>query len=139
MRETATNEEQTLPNYTPPELTKWQRERLEQGFFDWVLPSRVEWFVTTQAARILDLSADSVTYLATESHKLEIRYKQIKGERRELLISRRSLLLYIASTCQLDPITQAERFIAAINAVKCTKMLGLILEGVSKEYKRRTA
>lgn len=129
---------ETKSVYTEPTLTAWQRERLSQGFFDWILPSRLDWFVTSQAAVILKMSPDSILNLA-EAGKLETQTKQITGQRKEIIISRRSLLLHLAANSTLDPKDLANRFIEAINAVKCPKLLALIVAGATKELHRRTA
>lgn len=127
-----------LPTYTPPPLEKWQRERLEQGFFDWVLPSRLEWFVTSQAAVTLNMSVQSVLNLA-DLGKLEVQTKQITGNRKEIIISRRSILLHLAANTQLDPRDLATRAIEFIRSIRCAKVLGLIHEATTNELKRRAA
>lgn len=126
----------TLPTYNPPPLTKWQRECFEQGYFDFVIP-RGEWFVTSQAALFLCMSVDSVLNLA-EAGRLETQQKAITGKRKELSISRRSILLYHAANAQLDPRDLAKRAVDFIRAIKCPHVLTPIVAVAQAELKRLT-
>lgn len=130
---------ETLPTYQPPPaLAPWQLERLRQGFFDWVLPSRLEWFPTSQAAVSLNMSPDAVVDLVGLG-RLEAQVKQITGSRKELNISRRSILLYIAVTSTLDPKDLAKLYVDGIRAIKCPKVLQVVAEAAVAELKRRAA
>jgi len=87
--------------WTPPHLTGWQREAMEQGYFDFAVP-KWERLLTSQVAKALTMSRQSVVELV-EAGQLEAWRKCITGQRVEYTISRRSALLYLASTATLDP------------------------------------
>lgn len=126
-----------LPTYKPVALSEWQRRAVEQGEFNWVLPSRLEWFYTSQAADALTISTRSVLNLSEEG-KLEVAYRNITGDRKELRISRRSLLLYHASTSQLPPQELAARAVEFIHAIKCPKVLAPIVAAATAQLQRLT-
>lgn len=111
--------------WEPPKLEKWQEERQAQCYFDFLIPTRQPWLPTSQAARFLHCSTDSILNLA-EAGRLETEIKQYKGERKELNISRRSLLLHRISNMQLDPRELEIRAVEFVHSVKCRRIVAAI-------------
>lgn len=88
--------------YTEPKLTAEQRRALVQGDFDFLLGSGRRLFTTTQAAAVIGREADYVRALV-EDARLEAHSDSALGERKSHLITRRSLLVYLASTANYQP------------------------------------
>lgn len=125
-----------VPAYRVPRLEKWQQEALEQGFFDWAVPS-FEWVVTRQAMKALNIGRQSVLDLIGTG-QLEARSKNITGERGDYLISRRSLLRYLLSTMhpESDRHSYATRLVQLIQSVGDEGILALAQQAVAQELER---
>jgi hypothetical protein len=120
--------------WTPPRLLKWQEEALREGWFDFAVP-RFEWIVTSQAALALGLSVTSTQALC-DNGKLETRLKCITGKRNEQQISRRSLLLYLASTTQMDPKDFCNRCVDFVRAIGNRQILTVMQEAIAQELRK---
>jgi hypothetical protein len=122
--------------YAAPLLTAWQKRALETGSFEHMVPPFRE-VPTSQAAFLLTLSVDSVLALV-ERGALEARVKQIKGTRRELSITTRSILLHIVSTWTLDPHEIELRLVHLVKTIRNRRCLLAVKMAVDAEIERAT-
>lgn len=123
-----------LSTWTPPRLTPWQRDALEQGYFDFAIP-RFESVTPIQAARALSLHVTSIYNLRDEG-LLETRSKAITGNVEQFVITRRSLLLYAASKWQLSPKDLEERAVEFIRAINSRPLLQRLHAEIGRELER---
>lgn len=115
-------------------LNTWQRELWQQGKFNFDVPP-FDWIYTSQAARALGMSDDSVIALCDQGD-LEDREVRVKGKRRERQISRRSILLYELRRRNTDPRDLVEKHSEFLDAVKDRDLLCAMRAAIDRRLER---
>jgi hypothetical protein len=90
------------PKYTPPPLNKELRAAVHRGDFDFLLPFQKPLWRTDEVAEVIGRSIQYVRALI-EAGRLEAHQDSAFGDRKSNLITRRSVLLYLAETANYDP------------------------------------
>jgi hypothetical protein len=88
--------------YSPPELDKETRIAVDRGDFDFLLPYQKPLWRVDEVSAIIHRSTQYVRQLI-EDGRFEAHQDSALGERKSSLVTRRSVLLYLAETANYDP------------------------------------
>jgi hypothetical protein len=90
--------------YSEPSLDKKTRAAIHRGDFDFLLPYQKPLWRTDEVAEVIGRSIQYVRALI-EDGRLEAHTDSVfgDGERKSSMITRRSVLLYLAETANYDP------------------------------------
>jgi hypothetical protein len=88
--------------YSPPALSARQRAAVENGEFDFLIPTHKGLMRTDEVAAVIHRGTAFVRELV-EQGRLEAHRDSAKGERNTNIITRRSVTLYLARTSNYDP------------------------------------
>jgi hypothetical protein len=94
--------------YSPPKLDPHKRAALDSGGFDFLMPYDKPLYRTDEVATTIQRSHNSVRELI-EAGRLEAHRDSIFGIRKSNLVTRRSVLLYLAETANYDPSSFVDR------------------------------
>ncbi|HWM26576.1 MAG TPA: hypothetical protein VNP98_17295 [Chthoniobacterales bacterium] len=103
--------------YSPPALSARQRDAVEAGEYDFLIPTRKPLMRTDEVAQVLHRSLDFVRALVGEG-RLEAHRDSAKGDRATNIITRRSVVLYLAETSDYDPAYMIMRVEAVLKTFK---------------------
>jgi hypothetical protein len=88
--------------YSPPRLDARQLAAVENGEYDFLIPTRKPLMRTDEVASAIHRSLGFVRALI-EDGRLETHKDSAKGERLTNSVTRRSVILYLAETADYDP------------------------------------
>jgi len=88
--------------YSEPSLDKKALAAVHRGDFDFLLPFQKPFWRTDEVAEVIGRSIQYVRALI-EDGRLEAHQDSAFGDRKSSLITRRSVLLYMAETANYDP------------------------------------
>ena len=88
--------------YSAPSLGKQKRKAIAQGDFDFLLPLQKNLWRTDEVADAISRDQQYVRALIDDG-RLEAHRDSALGVRKSSLITRRSILLYLAETANYDP------------------------------------
>jgi hypothetical protein len=88
--------------YSTPSLDKPTLAAVGRGDFDFLLPYQKPFWRTDEVADVIGRSTQYVRQLI-EGGRLEAHQDSAYGERKTSLVTRRSVLLYLAETANYDP------------------------------------
>jgi hypothetical protein len=121
--------------YSPPPLNPRQLAAVEAGEYDFLIPTRKPLMRTDEVASVIHRSTDFVRALI-EDGRLEAHSDSAKGDRNTNIVTRRSVVLYLAETADYDPAYIVMRLEAVLKTMKtpaldriiafCTRQRNLI-------------
>jgi hypothetical protein len=88
--------------YSPPSLNARQLAAVEAGEYDFLIPTRKPLMRTDEVAIAIHRSLDFVRALI-EDGRLEAHRDSATGKRNTSIVTRRSVVLYLAETSDYDP------------------------------------
>lgn len=88
--------------YSPPKLNTRQLQAVEAGEYDFLIPTRKPLMRTDEVAGAIHRGLDFVRDLVGEG-RLEAHRDSARGARNTNIITRRSVVLYLAETSDYDP------------------------------------
>lgn len=88
--------------YSEPSLDKKTLDAIGRGDFDFLLPFHKPFWRTDEVAEVIGRSIQYVRQLIEEG-RLEAHQDSAYGDRKTSLVTRRSVLLYLAETANYDP------------------------------------
>lgn len=88
--------------YSPPSLNARQLAAVENGEYDFLIPTRKPLMRADEAASAIHRSTDFVRALI-EDGRLEAHKDSATGKRNTNIVTRRSVVLYLAETSDYDP------------------------------------
>jgi hypothetical protein len=88
--------------YSPPTLDRHQLAAVERGEYDFLIPTRKPIMRMDEVASAIGRSIAFVRALIDDS-RLEAHRDSAKGDRPTNLVTRRSVVLYLAETANYDP------------------------------------
>lgn len=104
--------------YSPPPLTERQRAAVENGEYDFLVPTRKALMRTDEVANVLHRSQDFVRALADDCRLERHSDSAQTGGRPSGVFTRRSVILYLAETSNYDPAYIVMRLEAVMRTLK---------------------
>jgi hypothetical protein len=114
--------------YSPPELDKQTRVAVDRGDFDFLLPYQKPLWRVDEVSAIIGRSTEYVRQLI-EAGRLEAHRDSAIGERKTSLVTRRSVLLYLAETANYDPgylVIRLEVIAKRLNGVSLDRLIATL-------------
>lgn len=114
--------------YSAPSLDKKTQAAVARGDFDFLLPYQKPLWRTDEVAEVIGRSIQYVRALI-EDGRLEAHQDSAFGERKSNLITRRSVLIYLAETANYDPgylVIRLEVIAKRLNAATLDRLIGTL-------------
>lgn len=111
--------------YSPPQLNARQLAAAENGEYDFLIPTRKPLMRTDEVAIAIHRSLNYVRALI-EDGRLEAHRDSATGDRSTNIVTRRSVILYLAETADYDPAHIVMRVEAVMKTLKAPSLDRLI-------------
>lgn len=114
--------------YSPPQLDARQMAAVEAGEYDFLIPTRKALMRMDEVASAIGRSLSFVRALIDEG-RLEAHRDSAKGDRLTNLVTRRSVILYLAGTGNYDPAFIVMRVEVVMKTLKAPALQRIIAFG----------
>lgn len=121
--------------YSPPTLSPRQLQAVENGEYDFLIPTRKPLMRMDEVCDVLRRSSGFVRHLV-ENGRLEVHRDSARGERPSNIITRRSVVLYLAETSDYDPAYMVMRIEVVMKTLKSPAALDRLISFAKKQKER---